>query len=175
MKKSLLALLIAGLSSVAAAQTNDKFYFEAGYGVIKYTEPSAWAEPGVGILRIGMNIDKNFAAEFMAGTTVNDARFNVGNTPVTFRYDGIYGAYLKGKVEVSPFVEVFGRLGVTHAEVSASVPGYAVSASGSDASYGAGVQFNFSKTAYAQIDYMSYYNKSGISVKGPSASVGFRF
>lgn len=175
MKKSLLALLIAGLSSTAFAQANDQFYVEVGYGAIKYTEPGAWAEPGVGVVRLGMNIDKNLSGELMYGGTVNDANFYVGSTRVTFRYDSIYGAYLKGKLEVSPFVEVFGRVGVTGADVSASVPGYAITASGSDVSYGAGVQFNFSKTAYGQIDYMSYYNKGGASVKGPSASVGFRF
>lgn len=168
-------MLIAGLSSTAFAQTNDRFYVEVGYGAIKYTEPGAWAEPGVGVVRLGMNIDKNFSGELMYGGTVNDANFYVGSTRVTFRYDSIYGAYLKGKVEVSPFVEVFGKVGVTGADVYASARGYAATATDSDLSYGAGVQFNFSKTAYGQIEYMSYYNKGDVSVKGPSASVGFRF
>lgn len=175
MKKSLLALAVLAASSGVFAQSTDNFYAEVGYGAIKYSEPGAWATPGVATFKVGMNINPNLAIEGMYGTTANNATFNVGSTVVTFKYDNIYGAYLKGKAEVAPNLEVFGKVGITGASISASIPGYAISDSGSDFSYGAGLQYSFSKTVYVQADYMSYYNKNSISVKGPSVSVGFKF
>jgi hypothetical protein len=49
------------------------------------------------------------------------------------------------------------------------------SASDTSAAYGAGLQFNFNKSVYGQVDYMSYYSKSGEQARGPSLSIGVKF
>ena len=47
--------------------------------------------------------------------------------------------------------------------------------SDSSFSYGVGVQYTFSQQWYVQGDYMSYYDKNGDSIRGPSIGVGVRF
>jgi len=174
-KQSLLALSILSLSGVVLAEEPSKYYVEAAYGAIRYDEPGAYATPGVGTLRFGVNFDKNISAELMVGTTITDARFFVGTTPVTVKYDGIYGAYLKAKTEVASNFDLFARLGFMHASINASTPSGSFSLGGTDLSYGIGAQFGFSPTVYGLIDYMSYYNKNGATARGPSIGLGLKF
>jgi len=174
-KKTLLALSILSLSCVALAEEPAKYYVEAAYGAIRYEEAGAYATPGVGTLRFGVNFDKNLSAEFMVGTTITNATGYLGVTPITIKYDSIYGAYLKAKTEVAPNFDLYARLGFVHASISASVPGATLSAGGSDLSYGIGAQFGFSPTVYGLVDYMSYYSKDGITAKGPSIGLGLKF
>jgi hypothetical protein len=174
-KQLILPLTILSLCGAAQAEEPSKYYVEAAYGAIRYDEASAYATPGVGTLRFGVNFDKNISAEFLVGTTITDARFFVGATPVTVKYDSIYGAYLKAKTEVAPNLDLFARLGFMHASISASVPGASASAGGSDISYGVGAQFNFNQSMYGLVDYMSYYSKNGATAKGPSIGLGVKF
>jgi hypothetical protein len=37
------------------------------------------------------------------------------------------------------------------------------------------LQYTYSGNWYAQADYMSYHDKSGTSIKGPSIGAGVRF
>jgi mRNA deadenylase 3'-5' endonuclease subunit Ccr4 len=67
---------------------------------------------------------------------------------------------------------VFARLGVTRSDITASAAG---AHTGTDLSYGVGVQTNFTKTVYGQLDYMNYFDKDNISAKGFALSVGSRF
>ena len=50
-------------------------------------------------------------------------------------------------------------------------------ASNSDSSfsYGMGLQYQFNGSWYAQADYVSYYDKNGDTIRGPSLGVGLRF
>ena len=174
-KQSLASLVFLSLSSVAQAETPSKFYVEAGYGAIRYDEPGAYATPGVGTLRFGIDFDKNFSGEFMVGTTLVNATGYVGTTPLTVKYESIYGVYLKAKTEVAPNLDLFARLGYVNATIRASIPSASFSSSGSDVSYGFGGQFNFTPTVYGQLDYMSYYSKDGATARGPSVAVGMKF
>jgi mRNA deadenylase 3'-5' endonuclease subunit Ccr4 len=67
---------------------------------------------------------------------------------------------------------VFARLGVTRSDFTASAAG---SRTGTDYSYGVGVQTNFTKTLYGQLDYMNYFDKDNASAKGFALSIGSRF
>lgn len=174
-KKSLFALSILSLGSVAVAEESSKYYVEAGYGAIQYKEFGATATPGVGTLRFGMNIDKNLSVEGLLGTTITNANGFVGNIPLSVKYESIYGIYLKAKTEVAPNFDLFARLGYMHATINASIPGYSASAGGSDLSYGIGAQYSFTPTVYGQLDYMTYYNKNGATANGPSIGLGLKF
>lgn len=184
MKKLIMVLAISSISSqVFAADSNatpnTNVYAQIGISRAR-TEGSgiAFVNP-VAIATIGYNFNKNFAGEVVAGTGINDDTVNYGATRVTATVNSIFGAYLKAKTEVATDLEVFARVGVLHANVSASASNgfYSGSASAGDNSFsfGAGIQYNFTKSMYGQVDYMSLYNKGGISSQGPSASVGFNF
>ena len=184
MKKLFLAVAITALSSQAFAADNNSpgdnnMYAQVGIARAR-TEDSglAFIHP-VAIVSVGYNFNKNFAGEVVAGTSMSDDSRYYGATRVTASIDSIFGAYLKAKTEVAPDLEIFARLGILHANISASASNgfYSGSASASDNSFsfGAGVQYNFTKTIYGQVDYMSLYNKGGTSSQGPSASIGFNF
>ena len=184
MKKLVMVVAITALSSQAfAADTNaasdNNMYAQVGI-VRARTEDSglAFINPVV-IATVGYNFNKNFAAEVVAGTGISDDSVYYGATRVTATINSVFGAYLKAKTEVATDLEVFARVGVLHANVSASASNgfYSGSASAGDnsVSFGAGVQYNFTKTIYGQVDYMSLYNKGGTSSQGPSASIGFNF
>jgi len=174
-KKTLFALSILSLGSAAFAEESSKYYAEANLGSIKYSEAGYYASPVVGSLKFGMNIDKNLAVEGLLGTTISNANFNIGVTPVSVKYESIYGVFLKAKTEIAPNLDVFARLGYIHATISASTAFGSASKGGSDFSYGIGAQYNFTPTIYGQLDYMSYYNKNGATANGPSAGLGLKF
>ena len=174
MKKTLLAIAVVAASSGAYAQV-DNFYGEIGYGGMQYSESGLSATPGVGIVRLGMSINPNFSVEGLYAGTINNANVNVYGYPVSVKFNDIYGAYVKGKTEVAQNLELFAKAGITSAKLNASVVGHTFSTSGSDFSYGAGAQYNFTKAVYVEADYMSYYDKGGASVKGPSINLGFKF
>jgi len=169
--KIIFALFALTMSLAASAQTDGKTYLELAYGAIKYQEPGAWATPGVGMIRLGSNIDKNISLEGLIGTTITDAYS--GN--VAFRFDSVFGGYIKARTDIGPNAQVFGRLGFTQGTATASVPSYAVSGSDSGLSYGVGAQFDFASKTYVIIDYMSYYSNSGVSASGISGGIGIKF
>lgn len=184
MKKKL--LLVALLSTVATgavaqAQANKEtgFYAELGYAQIYYTEPSASMNHAMGVLKGGYNFNKNIAIEFMTAGKLNDAVFYSGSTRIVASVSNAYGGYGKFSLPVNEDVSLFVRLGFTNARIDATATNGTRSASawssGSDYSYGAGAQFNITKSVYGQIDYMSYYNKNNVTVKAPSISVGYKF
>jgi hypothetical protein len=174
-KQSLVALSLVTASYAASAQEQSRFYAEAAYGGIKTEAEGFSVTPGVGLLRLGMNLDKNFSTEFMVGTTIADAKIQVSGVPVTLKYENIYGLYLKGKAEIAPNLDVYGRLGYIHGTASASALGVSASTSNDDFSYGVGAQYSFSPTVYGTLDYMSYFRKNGTTAAGPSLGVGVKF
>jgi hypothetical protein len=58
------------------------------------------------------------------------------------------------------------------AEITAAAGG---SRSGTDLAYGLGIQTNFSKTVYGQLDYMNTYDRDNMTAKGYTLSVGMRY
>ena len=59
--------------------------------------------------------------------------------------------------------------------VSKGITSCSGSRSGTDFAYGLGIQTNFTKTVYGQVDYMQSYDKDGVSAKGYTLSLGTRF
>ena len=165
--------------SNASSQGEEKAYTELGVAAIRTEVGGFSAINSVGIIRLGYNFDKNFSGEVVAGGGINSDSFYYGSTYVTFKVNSVYGAYLKAKAEVSPDLEIFARLGILHSDATVTASNWAASYWGNgydnSVSFGAGAQYNFAKTVYGQVDYMSYYNKSGITSAGPSASIGVKF
>jgi hypothetical protein len=85
------------------------------------------------------------------------------------------GGYFVGSTPLDDKVSLYGRLGFTKGEISASTPYSTAYASDTGLSYGGGVRFNFGKSSYMTIDYTSFYNSSGTSVTAPSLSFGSTF
>ncbi len=174
MKKLLMFLAISAalLGSVAHSEENNKMYLEVGYAHTKLESSGLFSENvGIAAVRFGYNFTPNFAAELFAATGLDSA--NVSG--VSVKVDNAYGFYLKGKVEVASGFELFVKPGYVHAKIKASAGGLSASSSDDSFSWAVGGQYNFTDTIYGQIDYASYYDKSGDKVSGPSISIGFKF
>ena len=175
MNRLVKTLSIVGLGVCAAlpmaAQADGQTYAEVGYGWLKLSSSGYDVTTGELIGRFGYEFTPNFAAEVMGATSVSDGTVY----GVKVKVDNAFGGYLKGRVQAAQNFELFAKLGWVQASLKASVPGASASNSDSSFSYGVGAQYTFSGKWYAQADYMSYYDKSGDSIKGPSISVGLRF
>ena len=144
-------------------------------GIVGYDfHPNAAVE---GMLAFGIRSDEQSEsiASPLGGVATGTAKVKLSNA---------YGIYLKPKANVSDAVELFGRVGYTHAkfkgDATVTIPGvgtFSDSASSSDGgfSYGVGANFKFSPTAYVGVDYMHYYKKDGVKAEGFTVGVGFRF
>ncbi len=82
-----------------------------------------------------------------------------------------FGVSLKPKMEIAKDVEAFARIGATHSKYEDDES----SVSKTKLTYGIGMQAQFTKDVYGQVDYMNYYKQDGLSAKGFTVSVGTRF
>lgn len=160
----------AALPSMAA-QPDGQTYAELSYAWLKLSSTGYDVTTEDAIGRFGYEFTKNVGAEIFGATSVSSGSLY----GVDVKVDNAYGAYLKLRTEVSPGFEIFGKLGWVHATLNASIPGASASSSDSSFSYGVGAQYTFTDKWYMQADYMSYYDKNGDTIKGPSIGVGIRF
>ncbi len=144
------------------------FYGEIGLSPLHLkSEVADISHPQTMRFLIGKDIHENLAIEgFYVATYSKDSRpgFNAKATH--------YGLLLKPKYSFTTETEAFARIGVAHANFTASS---LEDRRGSDLAYGVGLQTYFSKSIYGQIDFMNYYDKEGHSSKGYTVSVGTRF
>jgi opacity protein-like surface antigen len=183
--KNIFSAALLGASSLACAaepKTGD-FYVEAGYMFLNLESGSEYDDDlGVGIVKFGYNAHENLAVEVLAGTGLSDIKKNTcvggGCIPFKIQADSTFGIYAKPKIQLGD-VELFARLGYTHAKLKAKISFDGISESERESeggfSFGVGVNYSLTKQWYVQADYMRYCDKKGIELSGPSISVGYRF
>ena len=172
-KMALLALGVLGYQSAYAEE--GKMYLEPFIMRAYYNEPLLSFYHGMTGLKVGYNIDKNIAIEAMGATNIGSASGYVGSTYITAQVSGAQGIYLKLKSDNPNGFNVYGKFGTTSGTVTASSAYGSVWTSGYSTSYGAGLQFEDKSNTYYTVEYMSYYSNSGVTVGGPSASIGLKF
>lgn len=164
---AVLALTAGATAYAAEPQTSS--YVEFGYAAPQIGFAGYTATPGDIVACGGFNFTKNFGVEVFGAAGVSSGNIS----GVTLKLDSAYGAYLKAQVEVARHFELYARAGWLHATLSSN----AVSGTGNDSSisYGVGAQYLFTTNWYVQGDYTSFYDKDGVTIKGPSIGVGYRF
>jgi len=173
---SVTAILTPNAFAQGAPSGNETFYGEIGYAYVPFNSAGYnLGSFGIGLIRGGINIHKNFSAEALIGVGITDASFYVGSTLITTKINNMYGFYAKPKFQVADNVELFGRVGYTNVDVTASSRYGGVTGNSGSLSYGLGAQVDFNKSVYGQLDWMSYYGKNGDTGRGPSISVGVKF
>lgn len=175
MKLSLLATLLIASAAVHAEGT----YLELGYGAMKYSEAGVSLTPTIGRAIVGMDLSDNLAIEGMAAAGISSGDTTYSGVGVSLKLDNAVGFYVKPKLKVNDSLEVFGRAGMTHISGTATATGnrgsLSLDMSGSDTSFGIGAKLAISKTTYAVVDYMSYYSKDGVTVKGYTFGLGMAY
>jgi opacity protein-like surface antigen len=175
-KYTLIALLALVAASASSAQSaSDAYYGEVGYLNMKFTDNTNVA-PTPKLLRfvIGKKINENLAVEAMAGLTVSKGDWSQASMKGELS-GTTYGINLKPKVNIANGTELFARVGVARTSWKDDYTGGSSSDSATKAVYGAGVQTEFSKNTYGQLDYMSYGGRDGWKSNGFTVSIGTRF
>lgn len=171
---ALAALAIASVS--ASAQTaGNSTYAEVGYTSIGYTEPGASTTMGAVRLMIGKEFSQNVAVEGMLGFGASNGSGTFAGLPYDIKTNSMVGIYVKPKAMLTPELEVFGRLGYASSNVKAAVLGVSADGTNSGVSYGLGASYAVAKNVAVNLDYMSYYDKDGVSGKGATLGVSFKF
>lgn len=164
---TLAVLCATGAQAQSRTSADNGYYAEIGYSPVDVSGAGGTATPDALRFLIGNELNKNLALEaFYMTTTSKDSRVGYNASISGF------GMYLKPKMALSESTEVFARLGFMRADITASANG---SHTGTDMAYGLGVQTNFTKSVYGQLDYMNSYDRSGISAKGYTLSLGTRY
>jgi opacity protein-like surface antigen len=164
---SLAVLCATGAQAQSRTAADNGYYGEIGYSPVDVSGVSGSATPLTLRFLVGNELNKNLALEGMYITTTSkDTR--VG-------YDASikgFGLFLKPKMALTENTEVFARAGVMRTEIIASPRG---SHTGTDVAYGLGIQTNFTKSVYGQLDYMHSYDRDSVAAKGYTLSLGTRF
>lgn len=171
----LLAACILTTLGTTAAQAQTSIYpSDVGYyGEVAYTpielkvDGGETSNPQAMRLIVGKEIHKNWAVEAMYITTVSKDNKTLFDGEITN-----YGIAIKPKVALTESTELFARVGLTHANITATTGS---ERTGADVSYGMGLQTKFTPAIYGQVDYMNYYHKDGIRAQGYGISLGYRF
>lgn len=172
MKKTFtLAIAIPLLMIGAANAQQKKNYAEVDYVAVRYSEPGAKASPSAGRLIVGSNVADNLGVEVMgiiglgSGTTGG----------VSVKMDSGIGAFLRPQLKLGDSLELFGRVGYFRAAISGKSGPVEIKTSGGDIAYGAGLSFGVTNNVSITGDYMWYYDKSSVAIKGFSvgAKIGF--
>jgi len=175
MKKIITAVAAVAACAAAQAQTESPFYVELGYTGTKFENPVASADPGMVRAIFGWEATPYLAVEAMGAFSEHESEARVGGSKVDVEIEHSWGLYLKPKMKFGDAVEVFGRLGFTESRVKVSAEDGSDSDSGNDFTYGVGLNYAISKTAYASIDYLNYYNKDSVKIKGFTIAIGTKF
>ena len=179
MKKIIaLAAISAACSTSAFAQSVGKIYGEAMYEVISVKDTSGdemgTGKPKAVRLNVGTVVMDNLAIE--GNYTIGAGSSSYSNKPsVSMKVKNGYGTALRPFVNVTPDLELFGRIG----KVRSKTEWQAGSDSGSDTStdtiYGLGVAYTVTKDVRAVLDYNKTPEKNGSKTSMMGVGVRFNF
>jgi opacity protein-like surface antigen len=181
--KKVLALFLAisSISALAQKKQESNSYFDIGYSTFAYSDSSFNFKP-TGIRAVyGKNTSENLGWEGLLGIGMNEDTATFSSASLGLKIGTVLGVYAKGFIKPSDSFEIFGRLGYASVsrELSCTPVARCVTSSAKDTgnsiSYGAGLKFDISKNVSIGGDYMSYYNREGISINATSIGVSFGF
>ena len=169
---AVLAVLAAGTASAQSKANDSGYYGEVGYTALNLKNGNNGfdATPKLMRMTLGKEIDKNLSVEASYAFTASKDSSVVGGENYTAKATA-FSVALKPKIELTKDLEAFARIGATNSKYEDE----GSSISKTKLSYGIGLQAQFTKDVYGQIDYMNYYKEDDLSGKGFTVSVGTRF
>ena len=174
--------VIATALTLAAFSASAQMYGEIGYTKVTVKDSdsgfnfksSPTAVRGI----LGYEINPNFAIEGLAAFGMSDDNVKENGRTLQgakFKIDNTFGIYAKPKVKFTPELEAFVRAGFAQTKATYSERGFSESSSESSFSYGLGMNYALNKTTSLNVDYMSYYEKDGVTATGFTFGVGYKF
>jgi hypothetical protein len=150
-------------------------YIEGVYVGINYQDPNTNFNDSLGGIRIGVNLTPYLALEGFTASGSNTYGFTYNGTFISTKVSELNAVYVKFSYSLTPDIVVFARAGQATGNFYASQAYTGMWNNGSSFSWGAGAQYSFNPHVYGTVDAMQYYSGNGITVGGPSLSIGYRF
>ena len=175
-KVRMLALAAVGACLMANAQAQQNLYGGVTLSMINYEEegfPSV--NPTALGIKLGSKFHPNLAAEVRLGIGASSDSVTFEGLPVDIEVDNYVGAYLKGLVPLSPVVSVYGLVGYTRGEITASVLGFSASDSDSDVSIGLGIEVDVANNVQLGIEWARLFDGPGYTVNAITGALNFKF
>jgi len=126
-------------------------------------------------VRGGYYFNNYFSVEGRIGFSVGDDTQNVFGVPVTVEQDNMFGACALGHVPLRDRFQLYGLVGLTQGELTASAFGTSINEDDSDLSFGVGAKFDMTPSMSLGIEYASYITESDYDVDGLGGSLNFLF
>src|SRR5260221_6880264 len=158
------AMAALGFASPALAASDSPFgqvtpYATVGYAFVHIDDADGFGDSAsLGAIqgRVGARFAKFFAIEGELSGGVKNTTVDAG-VPVKLKLsdqEGIYGVVL---LPTQDNVDIFARVGYTHAKVSASASGLSASQSDGGVAYGGGLQYFFTAKDGVRFDYTHHH------------------
>jgi len=168
------ACSIAGIAPAHAQQSQSGMYAGVNFSAVSYEESSRGTANLTAIgIKLGKEINRNFAIEGRLGTGISDDNLGGGVNDVSLDY--YLGAYAKGILPLSPRIGLYGLAGVTYGKLSASGGNLRLSSADADFSYGFGMDFGIGATTALNVEWMRMFEGSGYNLDAVSVGLNFRF
>ena len=147
--------------------------FDVGYSKLRYKE-SGIGSNDVDHVKFAVSRN-NFEA--LASFNVRSAKGTYNSVSYELTVPYILGVYYKPEINLGAGIDLFARVGITHAsaEAKGTNSSVKVESSGSSLGYGLGMSMLSTKTTKVTLDYTSYYNRSGVAINGFSLTNTFLF
>lgn len=177
-RKLVLALgLFIVFGSSLPASAGDT-YVGVQYALGEYSEEGVLFDlnPDLLVGRVGKYINQGFSIEGRLGTGVQEDGITWFGTNLTLDIESLAGIYGRGHVRLRKSASIYGLLGVTRAEATASAVGLA-SASDDETglSFGAGADLDVGSNVSLSLEYVQYLNKSEFDLRSIGLSVAMNF
>ena len=174
--KKYLYVFFAFFSCVGLSQAADKMgtrYMGVDYSMFTYDETGfPEAEPSALRLKAGYFFTDNVAVEGQLGFGIEDDTITSG-IPITLELDNFISVLLRGQIPLANTFNIYGVVGMTRADLTASSGAIAISDADTSVSFGVGADFEVSDDMYLNVDYMSYLDETAYDLT--AFSVGLRF
>jgi opacity protein-like surface antigen len=157
-------------------------YIGLQYGVTTYEENGTpELEPAMGILRIGWRDANRLSYEARFGTGLRsgeDRIFGQSSALAEVEVDSLFGAYVLADLDLSASFSLYGLLGITSLEATASASlgefSDSVSHRESGPSFGIGLNYELWHNIPLNVEFVSYANGDDFSARTLSLGVTFR-
>ena len=163
--------LVAGLFAVGVH--SEPLNFDVGYSKLHYKESGTTTDD---IDHVKFAVSRN-DFEALLSFNVRSAKGTYKGVSYELTVPYILGVYYKPEIHLGAGIDLFARVGITHAsvEVKGTNSSIKVAGSGNSLGYGLGMSMLSTKTTKVTLDYTSYYTRSGVSVNGFTLTNTFLF
>jgi len=171
-----IVVVLCATGSNAGAASAGQVYGGLQYARSTYQEDGfEELHPSALVARLGKYFHDAFALEGRFGLGVQDDSIGVLGIDVSLEIDSMLGVYGVGHLALNQTSSVYGILGITRGEATASAPGVSQSADKSDLSYGVGADIGLGGNTALNIEYVSYLDKSDAEFSAVALGVKFMF